>query len=182
MTCFAECVEYFLKGKYRDRHETVERDGRAIQVEISDDGPGISTEDLPYVFDPFQQQKKGDGPGLSNVNRIIEAHGGTGACRPKAPWKPRSVSPFRMREMTLKSQKNLIIDDERPLLETLEMFSRRRLRVMCALSASEGTINATSSILMSSSRYSLQIMTVWMCPRTDFARRKKRIHYHYAFA
>jgi len=32
--------------------------GGGIQVDISDDGPGISTEDLPYVFDPFFSNKK----------------------------------------------------------------------------------------------------------------------------
>ena len=54
-------------------------DGRAFQVEISDDGPGISTEDLPYIFDPFfSNKKKGTGLGLFNMKKIIEAHGGVG--------------------------------------------------------------------------------------------------------
>jgi signal transduction histidine kinase len=53
------------------------RDRRAVKVEISDDGPGISNSDLPYVFDPFfSNKKKGTGLGLSNVKKIIEAHGG----------------------------------------------------------------------------------------------------------
>ncbi|MBA4393156.1 MAG: hypothetical protein C0407_06360, partial [Desulfobacca sp.] len=50
----------------------------SLVVEVSDDGPGISPEDLPYVFDPFfSNKKKGTGLGLSNVKKIIEAHGGT---------------------------------------------------------------------------------------------------------
>ncbi len=50
---------------------------RMIKVEISDDGPGINAEDLPYIFDPFFSNKtKGTGLGLSNVKKIIEAHGG----------------------------------------------------------------------------------------------------------
>ena len=54
------------------------KDGPALLCEISDDGPGISPEDLPYVFDPFfSNKKKGTGLGLSNVKKIIEAHGGT---------------------------------------------------------------------------------------------------------
>jgi two-component system response regulator AtoC len=39
----------------------------------------------------------------------------------------------------MKAKRILIIDDERPLLETLEMFfTEKGYAVMCALSASEG--------------------------------------------
>jgi PAS domain S-box-containing protein len=52
------------------------RNNKAIKVEITDNGPGISTSDLPYIFDPFfSNKKKGTGLGLSNVKKIIEAHG-----------------------------------------------------------------------------------------------------------
>lgn len=48
-----------------------------IAVEITDNGPGISPEDLPYIFDPFfSKKKKGTGLGLSNVKKIVAAHGG----------------------------------------------------------------------------------------------------------
>ena len=58
------------------RHET--KNKGMIQIEILDNGPGISPEDLPYIFDPFfSNKKKGTGLGLSNVKKIIEAHGGT---------------------------------------------------------------------------------------------------------
>ncbi|HMK65224.1 MAG TPA: ATP-binding protein, partial [Thermodesulfobacteriota bacterium] len=50
---------------------------KTLEVEISDNGPGISPEDLPYVFDPFfSTKKKGTGLGLFNVKKIMEAHGG----------------------------------------------------------------------------------------------------------
>ena len=53
------------------------KENKAIKVEICDNGPGISTSDLPYIFDPFfSNKKKGTGLGLSNVKKIIEAHGG----------------------------------------------------------------------------------------------------------
>jgi PAS domain S-box-containing protein len=56
----------------------VRKDHPSLMIEISDDGPGISPEDLPYVFDPFfSKKKKGTGLGLANVKKIIEAHGGT---------------------------------------------------------------------------------------------------------
>ncbi|HOP85012.1 MAG TPA: PAS domain S-box protein [Syntrophorhabdaceae bacterium] len=49
-----------------------------IQILISDNGPGISPEYLPYIFDPFFSiKKKGTGLGLTNVKRIIEAHNGS---------------------------------------------------------------------------------------------------------
>lgn len=52
--------------------------GGFVRIEIGDDGPGISGNDLPYVFDPFfSNKKKGTGLGLSNAKKIIEAHGGT---------------------------------------------------------------------------------------------------------
>lgn len=51
--------------------------GNLIRVEITDNGPGISEEDFPYVFDPFfSNKKKGTGLGLSNAKKIFEAHGG----------------------------------------------------------------------------------------------------------
>lgn len=62
------------------------RNGKLIKVEISDNGPGISSEDLPYIFDPFfSKRKKGTGLGLSNVKKIIEAHGGTVTTTAKKP-------------------------------------------------------------------------------------------------
>jgi PAS domain S-box-containing protein len=49
-----------------------------IEITIDDNGPGISQEDLPYVFDPFfSNKKKGTGLGLWNVKKVIEAHGGS---------------------------------------------------------------------------------------------------------
>lgn len=53
------------------------RKGRTIRIDIVDNGPGMKQEDLPYVFDPFFSNKaKGTGLGLTNVKKIIEAHGG----------------------------------------------------------------------------------------------------------
>jgi PAS domain S-box-containing protein len=54
------------------------KDNNPLRIEISDDGPGISAGDLPFIFDPFFSNKKqGTGLGLSNVKKIIEAHGGS---------------------------------------------------------------------------------------------------------
>ena len=60
--------------------------GKALRIDITDDGPGIGADDLPYVFNPFfSNKKKGTGLGLSNVRKIIEAHGGTGNITPARP-------------------------------------------------------------------------------------------------
>lgn len=57
--------------------------GDFVQVEIEDNGQGISARDLPYIFDRFYRtdasrnsSKGGSGIGLSIVKKIIEDHGG----------------------------------------------------------------------------------------------------------
>jgi two-component system sensor histidine kinase MprB len=49
---------------------------------VRDEGPGISDEDLPHVFDRFYRSSEartlpGSGLGLSIVRRAAERHGGT---------------------------------------------------------------------------------------------------------
>ncbi len=49
-----------------------------LQVEISDDGPGIAAEILHHVFDPFiTTRENGTGLGLALVSKIIAEHNGT---------------------------------------------------------------------------------------------------------
>lgn len=54
-----------------------------VQVEISDNGPGIDIRDLPFIFDRFYRadasrnsSKGGSGLGLAIVKKIISDHGG----------------------------------------------------------------------------------------------------------
>jgi two-component system NarL family sensor kinase len=51
-------------------------------VKVLDNGPGITEDELPYLFERFYQgqsdrQAKGSGLGLYLTRQIIEAHGGT---------------------------------------------------------------------------------------------------------
>ena len=57
--------------------------GDFIQVEIEDNGKGIASKDLTYIFDRFYRtdvsrnsSKGGSGIGLSIVRKILEDHGG----------------------------------------------------------------------------------------------------------
>lgn len=57
--------------------------GDLVTVTVTDSGPGIPDEDLPYVFDRFYQVEKsrgseraGSGLGLAIARRILEAHDG----------------------------------------------------------------------------------------------------------
>lgn len=52
-------------------------DGRALRIEIRDDGPGIPPERRPRVFDPFHTTREGGiGLGLTVTRQIVAAHGG----------------------------------------------------------------------------------------------------------
>jgi len=62
--------EILIDTHYRDEE---------IVISVRDSGPGISENDLEYIFDPFFTRKKkmGMGVGLSICHGIIEDHEGT---------------------------------------------------------------------------------------------------------
>jgi two-component system, OmpR family, sensor kinase len=80
---FYNLIENALK--YSGPAETVEvraaDDGRWVTVEVADTGPGISSEDLPRLFEELYRGSnargiEGSGLGLALVRRVIDRHGG----------------------------------------------------------------------------------------------------------
>lgn len=58
-------------------------DAQYLRVKVADNGPGISPEDMPYIFDQFYRAEKsrsraygGAGLGLAICRKIIQNHGG----------------------------------------------------------------------------------------------------------
>lgn len=56
----------------------IDRDEDQLWVEVEDDGPGISEEDLPRLFNLFDSDKgaRGTGLGLAVSRKILKEHGG----------------------------------------------------------------------------------------------------------
>lgn len=66
--------------------------GRAVQLEVTDDGSGVDPSVLDRVFDPFISTKPdGIGLGLVNVQTVVHSHGGTIALHPALPHGTRAV-------------------------------------------------------------------------------------------
>lgn len=75
-------VKYMDKDERNITVRVMEEDDHALVV-ISDNGPGIRTEQLPYIFEQFyrgDESRSGDaggsGLGLAIARQIIEGHGG----------------------------------------------------------------------------------------------------------
>ena len=53
-----------------------------LEISVTDNGPGVSDDMLPYLFDPFVTSKaNGSGLGLALVAKIVGDHGGVIECK-----------------------------------------------------------------------------------------------------
>jgi C4-dicarboxylate-specific signal transduction histidine kinase len=78
------------------------RDHR-VDVTVEDDGPGVSPEVLPRLFEPyFSARSGGTGLGLAIVKKIVEEHGGAISAenRPPGGFRVRFDLPMPEREPT----------------------------------------------------------------------------------
>lgn len=78
--------------KYRKENGIIKiiasREGDEVLIRVLDNGIGINSDDIPYVFDKFYRAEKsrsssipGSGLGLSICKYIVENHGGTIYCK-----------------------------------------------------------------------------------------------------
>ena len=84
----------------------VRRDGADVEIDVSDDGPGIPEEQLAQIFERFSrgdagetQRVGGTGLGLAISKSLVELHGGT----IEADSTPGEGSTFRVRLPALAS-------------------------------------------------------------------------------
>jgi signal transduction histidine kinase len=80
----ANAVKYGGGGLVRVSASTGSgKGGPEVRIAVTDKGLGISSADLPHIFEPFYRgaeaqarQIQGNGLGLSIVKGVVEAHGG----------------------------------------------------------------------------------------------------------
>ncbi len=77
LTNSAQALNY--KGRIAIRTERIaDENGDSLALLISDSGPGISSEVMPKLFEPFVTGRaEGTGLGLAVVKNIVERHGAT---------------------------------------------------------------------------------------------------------
>jgi two-component system sensor histidine kinase BaeS len=90
-----------LRYAHQGRHVTVSaaQENDRLMLEVADDGPGLSPDELPFVFERFwrgdrsrSRDSGGSGIGLAIVRQLVELHGGTVS----AESKPGEGTTFRV--------------------------------------------------------------------------------------
>jgi signal transduction histidine kinase/CheY-like chemotaxis protein len=118
---------------------TLARDKSSLQIEVCDNGQGISPELLPYVFDRFRQADSssrrkfgGLGLGLSIVKHLVEMHGGTVEARSRGEGQGSTFIvrlPIRAVQIPL-SQDEALDEDVEAAVPALPLARLDGLRVL----------------------------------------------------
>lgn len=134
--------------------------GQYVEIRISDEGCGISPENLSHLFDPFFTTKPtGHGLGLSTVYSIVEQHGG----HITVDSKPEYGSTFRVYLPAATDQipaspeisavnaagsgKILFMDDERAILSVMEGIMRHLgYQCVCVADGNEAVAEYRKSV------------------------------------
>jgi PAS domain S-box-containing protein len=131
-------------------------EGQKICATFSDDGPGISPENIQKIFDPFFTTKRpggGSGLGLTISLAVVKEHGGTidvqsnksgstfrvflPAVADDAVARPAAKALYAGTEI-LRGRSVLVVDDEESIREIVqEGLSARGVKVDCAASSEE---------------------------------------------
>ena len=142
-TRLVQCVVNVLTNaaKYTQPHgiirvETAEEAGEAV-LSITDNGPGITFDLLPHIFDLFVQSERtldrsqgGLGIGLSLVKRLIEMHGGRIAARSpgpgegstfeiRLPLSRQDIEQARESPLEMPAARILLVDDNADAADSL---------------------------------------------------------------
>ncbi|MGZ5967635.1 MAG: hybrid sensor histidine kinase/response regulator [Polyangiales bacterium] len=145
---------------------TIRAEEDPVEVTVTDNGQGIASDFLPYVFDRFRQAEGsaarrhgGLGLGLAIVRHLVELHGGTievasegirkgatftlrlPAARIPTPVSPHPAvsSPSQQVLPRLDGLSVLVVDDEADTCELLrEIFEAQGIAVTSATSSAEG--------------------------------------------
>ncbi|MDQ3031217.1 MAG: ATP-binding protein [Myxococcota bacterium] len=79
---------------------SIDHDGDGLVVRVCDDGPGIASEHVAHIFEPFFSTKgegRGTGLGLSIVRNIVQQHGGTIDVSSRTDETERTGTEFEVR-------------------------------------------------------------------------------------
>lgn len=98
--------------------------GMACWMEVEDEGPGMSSEELGHIFEPFYSRRPGgSGLGLASVRGIVRSHGGcmdvdseVGRGTRIRVWIPESQIPYEETPPSAPPRKHsgqlLVVDDD----------------------------------------------------------------------